>query len=286
MVDLKLDGRQTLALLDQVDSLYGHTDAITLASTSIDMITWLTRADRVAFAITDNPGGRCAAVFWPVGTDLPNYMPSYERLWAHNPVGNRHNGGEHCEATRVSDCLPHDNLERSEFYNEYMRPAHLKAFMTAYMGPTQGYRLALTAFREGGDFTDVEKGRLELARRHIVRAFRTSITIGRMTSNPVRAHDLFKHPTLPSGHVIKHSHFPEPSIFPNGLGPRLSKREAEVLHWLCHGKTNPEIGTILGCAPRTVQKHVEHLFQKMNVTTRTAAGIEAVRLGLHTPRAD
>ena len=34
----------------------------------------------------------------------------------------------------------------------------------------------------------------------------------------------------------------------------LSRREAEVLSWVAHGKTNPEIATILGTRPRTVGK--------------------------------
>ena len=51
----------------------------------------------------------------------------------------------------------------------------------------------------------------------------------------------------------------------------LSHRESEVLGWVAEGKTNSEIGTILGISYRTVQKHLEHVFQKIGVETRTAA---------------
>lgn len=52
---------------------------------------------------------------------------------------------------------------------------------------------------------------------------------------------------------------------------RLTTREAEVLYWVMRGKTNRDIGEILGTSPRTVHKHLEHVFEKLGVETRTAA---------------
>jgi DNA-binding CsgD family transcriptional regulator len=51
----------------------------------------------------------------------------------------------------------------------------------------------------------------------------------------------------------------------------LTRRETEVLIWVAKGKTNHEIGAIVGASPRTVQKHLEHIFAKLGVDTRTAA---------------
>jgi DNA-binding CsgD family transcriptional regulator len=50
----------------------------------------------------------------------------------------------------------------------------------------------------------------------------------------------------------------------------LSKRQSEVVRWICHGKTNAEIAAILGISPRTVHKHVEHIFEKLGVESRIA----------------
>ncbi len=55
----------------------------------------------------------------------------------------------------------------------------------------------------------------------------------------------------------------------------LTRREAEVLRWIAEGKSNHEIGVILGASPRTICKHVEHIFFKLNVENRTAAAITA-----------
>lgn len=51
----------------------------------------------------------------------------------------------------------------------------------------------------------------------------------------------------------------------------LTRREAEMLFWLAGGKTNPEIGALCGISPRTVQKHLENIFPKLGVETRSAA---------------
>jgi DNA-binding CsgD family transcriptional regulator len=42
------------------------------------------------------------------------------------------------------------------------------------------------------------------------------------------------------------------------------------------GKTNRDIGAILGTSPRTVNKHLEHVFSKLGVETRTAAAALAL----------
>ncbi|QSA97414.1 response regulator transcription factor [Methylococcus sp. EFPC2] len=51
----------------------------------------------------------------------------------------------------------------------------------------------------------------------------------------------------------------------------LTFKETEVLMWISRGKTNRDIGLILGCSPRTVNKHLEHIFEKLGVETRSAA---------------
>ncbi len=57
---------------------------------------------------------------------------------------------------------------------------------------------------------------------------------------------------------------------------RLTAREAEVLYWVVKGKTNRDIGDILGASPATVKKHLERVFAKLGVETRTAAAAMAI----------
>src|SRR6184192_4384864 len=53
----------------------------------------------------------------------------------------------------------------------------------------------------------------------------------------------------------------------------LTKREREVVDWIAAGKRNREIGKILGCSSRTVQKHVQHILEKLHLETRIAVCI-------------
>ena len=51
----------------------------------------------------------------------------------------------------------------------------------------------------------------------------------------------------------------------------LTRREFEVIQWVGEGKRDREIAAILDLRARTVQVHVSHIFEKLNVETRTAA---------------
>jgi DNA-binding CsgD family transcriptional regulator len=60
----------------------------------------------------------------------------------------------------------------------------------------------------------------------------------------------------------------------------VSPREEEVLLWLTRGRSNHDIGVILGMSERTVKKHLEHIYAKLGVWNRTQAATKALTAGL------
>jgi DNA-binding NarL/FixJ family response regulator len=58
----------------------------------------------------------------------------------------------------------------------------------------------------------------------------------------------------------------------------LTARESEVLLWLAQGKSNRDVAAILACSPRTVNKHLEQIYHKLQVENRTAAAMLALRV--------
>lgn len=63
----------------------------------------------------------------------------------------------------------------------------------------------------------------------------------------------------------------------------LTPREAEILYWVAHGKTNAEIAVILEMAENTVKKHIYNILPKLGAETRIAAALQAMEvLGLVT----
>lgn len=57
----------------------------------------------------------------------------------------------------------------------------------------------------------------------------------------------------------------------------LTPREAEVLLWITKGKTNKEIGQILEASPKTINKHSEKIYKKLEVDNRTSAASKAIQ---------
>ena len=90
--------------------------------------------------------------------------------------------------------------------------------------------------RSGSNYTDREQLLLSLLRPHFVR-------------------------------MLASAQFRRRSALDHGL----TAREAEVLGWIAHGTTNAEIARLLFISPHTVRKHVENIFDKLHVRTRTAA---------------
>ena len=55
----------------------------------------------------------------------------------------------------------------------------------------------------------------------------------------------------------------------------LTVREAQVLLWIAKGKSNRDIGEILGLSARTVNKHLEQIYVKLGVENRASAAVKA-----------
>tara|TARA_Y100001934_G_scaffold231020_1_gene278934 strand:+ start:568 stop:1461 length:894 start_codon:yes stop_codon:yes gene_type:complete len=75
--------------------------------------------------------------------------------------------------------------------------------------------------------------------------------------------------------LLHHDSDAELELLRNAL--HVTHREAQVLAWIAHGKTNREIAQILDLSPRTVNKHLEQIFRKLGVENRTAAAAMVIQ---------
>ncbi|MGQ0670246.1 MAG: response regulator transcription factor, partial [Actinomycetota bacterium] len=66
----------------------------------------------------------------------------------------------------------------------------------------------------------------------------------------------------------------------------LSARETEVLRLLCRGEANRAIAAALVVSPKTVDTHVQHIYEKLGVSTRAAAAMFAMKHGLISEGSD
>ena len=65
---------------------------------------------------------------------------------------------------------------------------------------------------------------------------------------------------------------------PNPAG--LTDREVEVLRLIARGRANKQVAASLGISPKTVGRHVEHIYAKAGVSTRAGATLFAMEHGL------
>ena len=74
--------------------------------------------------------------------------------------------------------------------------------------------------------------------------------------------------------VLEEQHLCVPAHALRSFG--LTRRETEVLAWVAEGKTSAEVASILGIGRRAVEKHLERIYPKLGVETRTAAAARAL----------
>lgn len=72
----------------------------------------------------------------------------------------------------------------------------------------------------------------------------------------------------------------EPAPVPSNDASLLTARELEILRLVAKGFSLSEVAELLGIAHRTVTTHVQHIYKKLEVSSRTEAVFEAVSLGL------
>ena len=149
---------------------------------------------------------------------------------------------------RLSDLLTRRQRMKLEYNDAVWRPHGIDDALRVWLPAPRGRARSVYLERSGRNYSDRDRMLLTLLRPHL----------GRMRINAESRRRL------------------------DGTSG-LTRREAEVLGWVARGRTNVEVGAALFISPLTVRKHLEHIFEKLGVRSRTAAAAYA-RLAL--PPAD
>jgi DNA-binding CsgD family transcriptional regulator len=161
-------------------------------------------------------------------------------VYRENPIYGYIQGGGTGPLVDIADLMPRKDFQRTDFYQDIFRPYDIEHQVNLLLSrPGWINTLTINSDRTIGGRM---KTLLALASRHIGLAHRHACQTDRLL-------------TLPAA---------------DG-GTKLTARECEVFAWLREGKRNAEIGVILGCSPRTIDKHVQNILRKTGAETRTAA---------------
>lgn len=166
---------------------------------------------------------------------------AFDRHFAEHPLVRFHSSTPRGGSHRISDSLAQNEFRESALYNDYYRRIGIDHVIAVPLFVDRGLLVSFVLNRNGMDFSDREKALLDLVREPLAALYRHALS---------RERALGALPVTP--------------------------REREVLEWLAAGKTDREIGEILGVSPRTVQKHLQHIYEKLGVETRTAAVMRAL----------
>lgn len=121
--------------------------------------------------------------------------------------------------------------------------------------------ICLTISRSLPTMSHRDQSLLTLIRPHLIQAYHNAIAYTQLQAQ------LDLQPTARSVDLLSIE-----SIRSIGL----TQREAQVLWWIAQDKSNCEIAKILECSLGTIKKHLEHIYNKLQVQSRTAAVLSAM----------
>jgi len=190
-------------------------------------------------------------------------IASFDRHFFSHPLVRYHGLQRGSGVCRLSDRLPLGEFRRSALYADHYRHIGIDRVIAMPLRSDGRVLVSFVLNRSRIDFSDRERDRLELLRPHLAHLYRACaarpVPPQRDPSSPTPAatHDALE--------FLPRTPWTE----------RLTPREAEVLQWIACGKTDADVAALLGLSPRTVQKHLEHIYLKLGVETRTAAAMRA-----------
>lgn len=241
------DYRNGLSLLS---SMSGATADVTgFARAGVTELTRLVASEITTLSICDPVRNTRHVVGNPREAISAADRLCFDRYFNTHPLVRYHLGHPHGSAWRISDSLSTREFRAGGLYSEYYRRIGMDHAVAVPLFVDKGLLVSFVLNRVGRDFSDRECALLDLVRGPLSAFYREA-----------RTRDLRGFAALP-----------------------ITARERDVLTWLAAGKTDREIALILNANPRTVQKHLQHIYEKLGVETRTAAVMRAMEMSLRLP---
>jgi DNA-binding CsgD family transcriptional regulator len=147
---------------------------------------------------------------------------------------------------KISDFLSDRQFRSLGLYREFFRTFGLKYQIALVVHHAGKQMIGVAANRALSDFTERERTCLSVLRSHVVQSYRNGLRVEQIRTET--------------------SHVREGRPLSG-----LTQREAEVLHWVAVGRSNNDVARSIGVTAATVKKHLEHIYDKLEVTNRTAA---------------
>jgi DNA-binding CsgD family transcriptional regulator len=250
---MRLSHKDFDALQHAILELYEYRDADTFRQMLPGFLLKLVPADHsnlCAYSI-----GPAAKLVRCIESDqiINKHAPWAESLVMAHPSTKYFMEGGELTAVKLSDFFTLNQLKSSIFW-DFFHQTELEYNLTLPVESTEGVA-AVSVANHSKDFSERDRMIFNLVRPHFNQAQRNAELVTRRLQ--ARAKPLVAY--------------------------NLTPRETEVARWVSQGKTNPEIAIILQARPRTIEKHMEKILEKLGVENRTAAATTIAGAEIATP---
>jgi DNA-binding CsgD family transcriptional regulator len=236
-----------------VDGLTELDDPEGFAGLALPGLARLVGCDSLSFTVLGAGAGQVSVTRHPDGISSAGSMAAFASYVHEHPLANYYRETGDARPIMISDFLSRQDFHRLNLYGEYFRSIPVE-YQIAFGLPAAGSEIIGIALnRAGSDFTEDERDLLSVIRVPLMTALERARQRQRAREGLAAA---------TSGALA-------------GLTD-LTDREMRVLRLAALGRTNSAIARALDVSPRTVAKHLEHIYRKLDVTSRTSAVFAAL----------
>lgn len=222
------------------------------ARRGVELLPRLADNDLTTLVVCDLDQGHRSVV--PSGAVSSHAIDVFDHYFYAHPLVREHGRNVNAVTKRISDLVSTSAFQHTPLYNDYYRACGIDHVMAVPIHVDRRFLVSFVLNRSKRDFGDRDRDRLDILRPHLANLYRLSVAADRAAEAPAHADRSVQLAELP-----------------------LTPREREVLDWVSAGKTNRDIAAILDASHRTVEKHLERIYEKLGVETRTAAAMRALR---------
>jgi DNA-binding CsgD family transcriptional regulator len=266
------DFEQALELVQRVAE--ASTTVALFGETGVQAVSELIASDLTTLSICNLRTGHREVIGLPGQRLSRSDIEAFDRHFFTHPLVRYHGfEGGHLPQ-RISDSLSAREFRGSDLYNEYYRKIGIHHAMAVPVEVAQGNLVSFVLNRSSRDFTDRDRARADLVRPILSSLYKRACASTRLQLLDERSEE-------PEG-----SRETCPGISPKrpeSVLNSLTRRERDVLRYVALGKTDHDVASLLVISRRTVQKHLEHIYIKLGVETRTAAAMRLVWEAVRSP---
>jgi DNA-binding CsgD family transcriptional regulator len=248
--------RQALQLVEDLAEIDNPAD---FGERALPGVARLVGCDHLSYTEIGPSPGQINSCGYPAGLVTPGSLAVFAAHVHEHPLVNHYRATGDGSPVKISDFVSRERFHRLGLYAEFFRYFPVEYQLAVGLPSADAQVIGIALNRAHGDFTEAE--------RDVLGVLRAPLMIAR-----ARATERYqaRHALTAAG---------------DSQLADLTDRELQVLDLVVEGRTNSCIARALHLSPRTIAKHLEHIYRKLDVTSRAAAVHRVPRDQAHRPPA-